>query len=315
MNQPEISLIVSCSVIPTQVKTFLDRIVETQPVSKIELLLVVWNGCDYLPLVTAPFGAKYQVNFDPQTGLNEARAKAVGMATTDIVVFLEDHTRVEGPWVDELIRLFSQGEYAAIGWTTKPGNMASKVSWAGYLVEYGYWGPGVEQGQKKDILPGHNCAYTRETLLHQHEQLPFLLLSEAILHWRLLREGKKLFFTTDVTLFHYQFLSLSKFLKANFWYGWSFANTRQKVNGWGILRRGFYALAILLKPLVRWKVLLSTPRDKTFFPAGIVWKCSLNITLVYFIASIGEAMGHIFGAWKSPVFLTRYEVGFDRSQP
>ncbi len=314
MKQPEITVIVSCSSITKQVKSFLDHVAKTQPVSKIELFLVAWDGYDYLALATAPFGAKYQINFSPNAALSEARAKAVSMATAKIVVFLEDHVRVEGHWVDTLIRIFDDGKYSAVGWTFKPGDVVSKVSWTGFLMEYACWGPGLAKGEAADHLPGHNCAYTLETLLSQGAELASLLRAESILHWRLLKQGKKLFFTTDIALVHWHFLSMSKMLKGNFWYGWNFADTKQKSERWSLLRRWFYAGAIFLKPLVRWKVLLSTPRDKTFYPPGILWKLSLNVTLGYVVASLGEAMGHVFGTWKAPVILAHYELGFDRNQ-
>ena len=312
MAQPEISLILSCSSVPAQLQRYIDRVSETQPISKIELILVTWSGYDYLPLVTAPFNGKQQIHYDPQTGLNVARAKAVEKANGRIVVFFEDHAYVEGPWAETLIRLFDSGEYCAVGSTVRPDDETSIMSWAGYLVEYAPWGPGLKSGEQ-DHLPGHNCAYKRETLISLDSELPSLLRAESILHWRLRENGYKLYFTTDFLLIHQEFLSLSKLLIIHFWYGWNFADARYKAFNWSLLRRWFYSLAFPLIPVIRWQRLANLSKELTL-PPNILWQCSPIITLTFLFASAGEALGYLFGAGKAPAKLGYMETAFDRQK-
>jgi hypothetical protein len=308
--EPVLSLIVSCSRIRRQVKQFIDQISATQSVSRFELFLLTWDGHDYLSLVTAPFHSKHQIEFNPRIGINQIRAKAVAMATGRIVVFLEDHVRVEGDLAEVLIPHLDSEKYCAVGWTVKPGNATSKVSWAGYLVEYSCWGPALKSGEIEHV-PGHNCAYKRDALVSLGSELPSLLRAESIIHWKLRKEGKRIFFTSEIVLFHNQFHSLAKFLISDFWYAWNFADTRQKAFYWKLPRRWLYAFAFPLIPFVRWKRLVSIANDR-FLPRRILWKCFPLITLSFIFSSLGEAMGYLFGAHHAPVKLSYMELAFDR---
>lgn len=311
---PHVSVIVSCSVIRDQVRSFLDHIAETQPVTKIELILVAWKGYDYRELVTAPFASIRQVFFDPGSPLGEARARAVEIATAEVVVFLEDHVRFEGRWVDSLVSLFEREKCGVAGWTVKPGPVSTTIVWTGYLAEYGRWGPGVQPGVTVDDVPGHDCAYRRDCLIRQGEALGDLLRAERLLHRQLLEQGEMIYFTTDFAMRHFQFQSVSRLLRINFWYGWNYADVRQTVRQWGFLWRLVFAMAILLKPIARWRILLAARLDKSFAPAGLIWRCSPGITLTFLVASIGESLGHLIGRWRAPLILSWYELSFDRTR-
>lgn len=313
MPDPLISLVLSCSSVPAQVRSMLDHVADTQPADRIELLLVAWDGLDYAPLARG-FHSVRMVNFPRTDGLNQALSAALLRTTAPVVVFLEDHVRVSGDWVRGLVRIFAEQKCAAVGWTTLPGDLVSTVSWAGYLAEYGLWGPGVPQGISADHLPGHNTAYDRVTLLEYHHDLDNLMRAESLLHWRFLEEGRKLYFTTEFVLRHTQFRLARNLYIANFWYGWNFGDARQTARRFGPLRRAFYAAAIFLKPALRWKTLLKVPRRGPDYPRGVLLKTWPMISLAFVSGAAGEALGYIFGAWRAPVRLTEYEVGYDRSR-
>jgi hypothetical protein len=313
MPEPQISLVLSCSSVTAQVRSMLEHVVETQPAGRIELILVAWEGLDYEALAKG-FHSVRTLHFHRDTGLNTALTRAIVEATAPIVVFLEDHVRVRGDWVPGLVRIFTEQKCAAVGWTTLPGDLDSNVSWAGYLAEYGLWGPGVREGQARDHLPGHNTAYDRATLLEYHHVLDNLMRAESLLHWRLLEDGRKLYFTTDFVLRHRQFRLARNLYIANFWYGWNFGDARQIARNWGPVQRAIYAGAIILKPWVRWKTLLRTPRTGPEYPRGVLARTWPMISLAFAAGAIGEAFGYVFGAWRAPARLTEYELGYDRSE-
>lgn len=313
MNKPQISLIVSCSAVERQVRTFLDNIARTQTTEQIELFLVSWEEYNYQQLVDARYWNVHAINFPRTEGLNQGLAQAVVLSSAPIVVFLEDHTRMEGDLVSVLPKIYAEGHYSGVGWVIKPGNTESLISWMGFLAEYGYWGPGLSEGPRRNLIPGHNCSYLRSELLALGEELSSYLAPELVFQWKLLDEGKQFYFTTSLSMGHFQFVTMQPFWKANFWYSWNLAASRSTKQRWSLFKKLLYAVAIFLKPIVRWKVLLTTPRDHSYYPKSIVLQSAPGITFVFLIASVGESLGYLFGfSRKSVIEVNRYELGFDR---
>ena len=157
--------------------------------------LFINSGCS-CSLVTATLAGP-QVSSKRQSPQRCTRRR-VAAAQGDIVVFAEDHTQLNGPWVETLLRLYADRRISAIGWTIQPGHLKTTTSWSGFLVEYGWWGPGVASGAPVTHLPGHNSSYRRSRLLSYGADLNRLMLAEAFLHWDLARQGDLLYFTTDI---------------------------------------------------------------------------------------------------------------------
>lgn len=311
MSTPTISLIISCSTVERQARACLEAIRAAQPVDRVELFLVCWEGVEYSRFATG-FHSVTTVHFPRSSSLNVARARAVRMATAEIVVVTEDHARFEGPWVEQLPALFAQHAADGVGWTVVPVDRTSHGSWSGYFVEYAVWGPGVPEGPM-DMLPGHNCAYRRSVLMEQPELIEHWLQAEFFYHRHLRRLGRTLYFTTRFTVHHAQFHSLAKFLAGDFWYGWGFGYTRLFTERWGYGQRLLYALAIPLKVPVRWWFLLHTPLDRKELPLRLILRHAAGITLGYAVGAAGEFCAYLFGAGTAHTRLTRYEVGYDRS--
>lgn len=313
MAEPVISLILSCSSVPEQVRMALDHLTATQSVADVELFLVAWEGLDYRPLARG-FRSVTAVPFPATIGLNEARVWAIRQATAPIVVMLEDHVQVHGPWVAELPGVFETERCAAVGWTTLPGDLASMTSWAGFLAEYGLWGPGAPEGAGWRHLPGHNTAYDRATLAAYDGELASLLRAESLFHWRLAQDGRRLYFTHRFLLRHTQFRHRRHLFLANFWYGWNFGDARTQSYRWGLPRRLLYAASILLKPVVRWRQLLSMHHDPKSYPPRLLRRTWATISVAFAVGAVGEAMGYLFGAGRAPARLSYYELGFDRRE-
>jgi hypothetical protein len=307
---PPISLILSCSSIERQVRSAIEYLQQNQPVGKVELFIVSWEGIDFSPLAKGFFSVT-TVTFPRTSGLKVGIVQAIRRATTDIVVLLEDHTRLEGNWVERLPQIHREKDADVVGWTMMPFDRISGSSWSGYFVQYGLWGPGVKEGYCT-MLSGHNTSYRRQSLIEFDSQLEYYLASETLFHRKLLHNGKKLYLTTEFRLAHAQFLSASLSYRAEFWYGWAYADTRQKTNSLGYGRRLLYAFVIPLKVLMRWGNVLRTPRDPAFFPRGVVLRNALGITIELSASAVGEMCGYLFGTGKSHLRLTEVEVGSDR---
>jgi hypothetical protein len=310
---PSLALIVSCSSYKEQLRAFLRHIEETQPTEKIELFLCGWEGIDYASLTTQPFFSVKECVFKRSEGLKVGLKHAVHLATADIVLFLEDHTRLLGNWTDSLPVLFSDPAIGAVGWTVEPYNKSNSASWAAYFVEYGLWGPGQQAGVTQQLIPGHNTAYRRNALLELEPNLYFYLLAEMFLQQHLLEKNYKLYFCPDIVLQHQQYLQYSNFLVANFWYGWAFASTRHITKRWNYPHRLLFALAIGLKPFIRWKILLQRSQIPGYYPRTLLWKHWFGISAGYAIGALGESVGYIAGTGIEEIPITKYEIGYYRN--
>ncbi|HPN33964.1 MAG TPA: hypothetical protein PK843_05590 [bacterium] len=311
-KKPSISLLVSCSIFKEQFLSFLHSVEQSAHVEQVELFLIVRKGYAYRSLVAGGFWQVHQMTIEGSEALNDARAGAVVRAQGDIVVFAEDHTQLNGPWVETLLRLYADSRISAVGWTIQPGRLKTITSWSGFLVEYGWWGPGVTSGAPVTHLPGHNSSYRRDRLLAYGADLNRLMLAEAFLHWDLTRQGDLLYFTTEIHSVHFEPYTLRELWLADFWYGWNFADTRQTFARWGYGKRLLFAAAIWLKPLVRWWELLRIPRQHAFYPPGILWRCAVPITLTFFLSTLGECLGHLFGSAGAAKQLEEYELATNR---
>lgn len=311
MDKPTISVIVPCSPFKHQVRDFLEYFSRTQKAAQTEIILVSWAGYDYRSLATGGFTSVQQVSFARTEPLTTALAQAVKQANAEIVVLTEDHVHYQGPLVDELSLRFQEPSCAAVGSVMMPMDTHSLASLAGYLVSYGMWGPGVKNGFV-DFIPPGNTTYRRSALLSLGKDLELLLGARTLLNERLKRDGFKLFLTTDLVSHHASLPTFAEHIFSDFWYGWSFAATRQTIDQWSMMRRLAYAAGIYLKPFVRWWLFLKAWRDSAVFPRGILLKAAPLISLAYFIASVGESLGHLFGHSLSQIKFTEYEIGIDR---
>lgn len=311
--KPSLALIVSCGSHKEQLHAFIRHIEATQPTQKIELFLCGWEGFEYASLVTHQFYSVQECIFKNTEGLKTGLQRAVHLATSDIVLFLEDHTRLLGNWTDRLPDLFADPSIGAVGWTVEPYNKTNSASWSAYFVEYGLWGPGLPAGVSQQLIAGHNTAYRKSVLLDLEPNLYFYLLAEMFLQQHMVKNNLKLYLCPDIVLQHQQYLQYSNYLIANFWYGWAFAATRYKTKQWNYLRRCVFAAAITLKPFIRWKILLERVRKPGYYPKAMVWKYWIGITAGYIVGAAGEFFGYIVGTGMEEIPITKYEIGFYRN--
>jgi hypothetical protein len=182
-----------------------------------------------------------------------------------------------------------------------------------YIVEYGLWNQGIHDGVTTRAIPGHNTAYRRKDLIETNALLEVFIQAERIFQLHLLGKGTRFFHTTEFTMFHKHFLTWPEYLKSEFWYGWGYAFTRWKTGHWGRPMRLLFCFGILLKPLVRWWILIKESFARKLFPLTTLLKYSPGITLGYFFGAAGECCGYLLGARSAALRLTHYEIGYVRN--
>lgn len=313
---PKISIILTCGTVKSHTQDFFNSFLRTQPLEKVELILILPANAKPPSFEQSKLAGVKIVQRNLSEGVNIGRYKAVTLATTEIVVFVEDHTTIEDNLVDILLSVFEKTQADAVGWTIALGNKElNSIVWAGYLLYYIAWGLGVPAGNLKECIPGHNNAYRKKTLLQFSESLPDLFAVEYILHEQMKKIGCEFYFTDLAKSYHYHYYSLGVFLKNEFWFGCFFAENRRKTNQWNAFLRIFYGFGVFLKPLLRWKFVLGTSFSRDKYPKFLFWRYGVLMTLAFIAESLGESLGYFFDVPSSKENFEFYELDVKRGVP
>ncbi|MBP7461598.1 MAG: hypothetical protein KBA26_09950 [Candidatus Delongbacteria bacterium] len=290
MNQPQISVIVMCGKRQGMLDRFLRSFISTQPLDKVEMIF-------FLPQDFNPDIPESQFSFPIQritySGIDyfPMLARAVESASSDTILFQENHTDLRVNVIDPLLEIIQSGNYDSVGCVIHPGSKNSITDWTAYFSHYLGWGPGHPVGPTTGILPGHNSAWKKSVLMGLGDQLPLYLQAETILYWKLAKQGHQFYFTDRFYLIHDDKMGFGEMLAESFWFGWIFADTRQKVEGWSRIKRWIYAVAVYAKPLIRlWQVCRSIPHRQSMSPFLAVMLLP-TIGLNYFANAAGESIG------------------------
>lgn len=160
--------------------------------SQLEVVLVGPNesALDVPPSLIAPFAAVHKVAFEYRA-MGHAAAQGVRAATSDLVLFTEDHCYPMPDLASAMLVCFEDPSVIAVGPTVVNGNPRSLTSWTQFIMEYGAYSRAGVKGQARQI-PGHNSAYRRSALLHYAEALDEQLEVETLMHWDMADRGMKL---------------------------------------------------------------------------------------------------------------------------
>lgn len=236
------------------------------------------------------------------TTMAQARAEGVRQAKAPIVAFLDEHSFAMAGWAQALIEAH-KGPWAGVGGEIY--NLSSAVGVADpiYLMGHGRWIPPAQRGEV-ELLPSHDTCYKKEILLGYGDELPFLLMAEPVLMWKLRKDGYRLFLEPDVKSMHgytVNPLTLVAF------YAWSrcFGHARASVFDWPWSKRVMHALATPIIPWARsfnlFKMLLKKrPASLWVFFTGLPF-----ILLAQYGAVIGEAVGMLFGKGNTEILFTQ----------
>ncbi|MFC2085115.1 hypothetical protein ACFLS9_08665 [Bacteroidota bacterium] len=299
--KPEITAIILCGTSKDLFNKFINSLITTQPIEIVELILIVPPNYDYIKNVNANFHSKKQFMLDNNTGLDEMRVFAVKEASSELILFLVDHIFFEGDLINHLLKLYSHNQHVCICWAVLLANDDNPAARTDYIVDYIDWGKDRPEGIVQDFLPIHNNLYSKAILLELEDNLIYYMRSELTLHRYLISKGHKLYFTNQIHVKHYSYTNKWKSMKTSFWFNWNSADAKQKLEKWKLSKRLFYALAIQIKPILRWYILLNSSKDKLAFTRKEIFRHSFAITLLFFSGSVGEGAGHIFGTYKAPL--------------
>ncbi|MFC2085113.1 glycosyltransferase [Bacteroidota bacterium] len=311
---PKFSVIVTCGIFESQFKEFIESFIKTQPIDKIELILVTRKNYNYKKLINVEFFNIKQIFIKESDNLSSAHYEAINITTSEYIVFLEDHTVIENGSLENIFKINDTNTPKILGWIILPYNENFNISWIAHLIAGTQFSPGSKFGEKNHPLAFPNICYPKSSLLKIKDDLPMLIQSPYLLQEVLMKLNVKPFLTDEFTIRHKYFLKFSKLSSETFWISWTHAAIKQKVYKWNYPKRLLYCTIIMAKPFYRLFSLYKNVSGSYYYNTKLLNKHFVGTLLVLIIGTVGEIFGHIFGIYKSSMYCTHHELDFDRCE-
>jgi hypothetical protein len=245
---PDLSVVIVAGCRRDRAERALRSVIGRPSQATLEVLVVDISGsADPWPAMDGDSRVRW-VRLSAQESFGAARAEAVHLARSGVLVFLEEHAEAHPGWADALARAH-HGPWACVG--AEVHSLNPGIGWSDcvYLVGYSAWMPPAESRIVK-ATAAHNSSYKKASLEALGNRLTELLLVEPLLQGLLQRQGEKLYLESDARFAHENETSLHS-LAAYYWWNRSFGRIRAQVMRWSPLKKLAYALLSPLAPWVR----------------------------------------------------------------
>ena len=313
---PELSAVVVVGTRRRRAQAAIDALVAQTIGDRMEVVVVDTTDPIRHPDLVVPEAVRtIYLRFPAESGWGKCRHHGLKHATAPVVAFIEDHCFASPGWAAAIVEAFRAG-HAAVGYGFANANPRSTLSRVGMLVDYGPWLVPAES-RTVSALPGNNVAYRKDRVEVFGDALGDLLETDYNLHHALTGQGETLFVAADAVAAHQNFERLLDAIASNFCYARLLATRRRERERWSLAKRLAYAIGTpLVSTPVRLGRLLESCRHRPD-SSEATWFCvrsSPAISLVFWMASIGEALGYWLGAGSAHRQLFHWEVEAERTR-
>lgn len=238
--------------------------------------------------------------------LGEARSLAVQAAGAACVFLGETHSFAAVPrWAELLVARHREG-WAVIVPGFRNANPASRLSWAGFLLDYGGWLE-TEPAGEIEYWPLNNAACDRDAILRSTDNPAHALSYGDQLILAVRAAGHKVFLEPEAVLSHLNLSRLREWLDERFIAGHLIARARSAE--WPWLQRWMHVLASPLIALVLFGRVCGSAW-RTIRSRGLSMRILPLMLLGTFTQAIGELLGYArLGDFASSERrMTEYEI-------
>lgn len=233
--------------------------------------------------------------------LAAARASGVRAATAPFVFLGETHVYPRPGFVDALLAAHARG-YAAVSPAIENANPDGRLSWAGYLADYGTRAPAQPAGERDSVAP-YNTSFARSALLEHDDRLADLLSPSSELSAALHSRGHRFAFEPAARVGHLNVSRPLPWLAERFLGGRLLAESR--IRRWRPLRRLAYATGAPLIPAVLVaRMLRDVPHRSLPLPRGTLAAVALGAS----VSAAGELWGYVVGGSDGQRRMVKYEL-------
>lgn len=290
------SVIIACNNAEAVIVECLGRLMKQGEHSNLEIIVADGSEDKTAQLVEARFPSVKLLRFEAPTTLPVLRARAIALATGQIIAIIDPYSMVSQDWLQQVIREHTEHLHAVVGGAVNLHHADDQgiLAWAQYFNEYGMFMSPVEEGVI-EILPGCNISYKRE-LLFDGDKPRFETFWKTFVHKGLKESGGVLWQTPHISVELWKPVKFASFLGTRFLHGRCYAAMRCADSG--PADRLLRVLTIPLVPFVlqyRWTRRI-WPKNR--YRARFI--LSLPVQFILFICwSLGEFAGYLTGAGNS----------------
>ncbi len=229
------------------------------------------------------------------TSLPVLRTMALERATGEYILVTEDHCVPAHDWFKTIDQAFKEApeDTVTVGGCVENGVKDSALDWATFLTEYSFFLRPVQEGSDNPSLPGMNVAYHKSIFENLDRELLTSGFWETTVHPELIKQGKKLYSTNNITMYHCKKFSFGLFASQRFIYSRYYAGLRYDSSQ--VLKRMIaFGATFILPPLLFYRMIKqfrSKKRDDVDYISAIPY-----LFLFVFIWAWGEMYGYVFGA-------------------
>jgi len=290
VDVPALSVVLPTDAVRT-VATVLECLACQPEAASIEVVLVVPAGTEVHGASGAAsrFAGITVVEVPALSPLGSARAAGVRAAKNPLVFLGETHSYPQAGWMSALRDAATAGPWDAVACGMVNANPETRISWAGFLADYGRWSATLPAGFI-DEAPLYNAVYRRDALLALGTDLDGVLSHGDGLKLALRARGHRAYLAPAMRLAHVNIDRLSTAFRERLLAGILIG--AQRAGSWPMWRRLLYAAAAPLIALVLCRRML--PGFRSAFRAGGVPRGTLPLACgLQGMKACGEFLGYL----------------------
>lgn len=162
-------------------------------------------------------------------GAHAARNVGVGLATGEVIAFMDPDMTADREWLERLEGRLREGKTVVGGGVDCPAGYWSR---AVHLTKYGWWLSGG-RARRRTQLPSGNLCLGRSLFLEVGGFPDRYWEGDTELSYRLRERGEELWHEPAARTVHLDVPSGRAFLRERFARGWDTALARRRRHGWG----------------------------------------------------------------------------------
>lgn len=170
-----------------------------------------------------------------------ARNAALALAQAPVVALVDADCTVPPDWSEKVVAAHQNNPDLAIGGVVANVAVAGPVGWASYFCEFSQWMP-AGMPRAMDDVAGASMTYKKEVFERYGKFIEGTYCSDTEFHWRLKKDGHRIFFTPGIQVTHHSVESLLRYLSHEFAHGRFFARVRCQFGGLSGVRRFVYGM-------------------------------------------------------------------------
>lgn len=234
------------------------------------------------------------IHCQSSTSLPELRTMALEKSSGKYILVTEDHCVPAHDWfqtIDQAFRESPDGT-VAVGGCVENGVKESALDWATFLTEYSFFLKPVQEGSDNPSLPGMNVAYHKSIFENLDKKLLTSGFWETTVHPELIKQGKKLYSTNNITMYHCKKFSFGLFARQRFIYSRYYAGLRYDRSQ--LLKRMIaFGATFILPPLLFYRMIKQFRAKKR---ADVDYMSATPYLFLFvFVWAWGEMYGYVFG--------------------